>query len=64
MSDIMASEEENEMKIKAMSLAFATFAIFVLTEIVSFPTVANIALSLAIGIGGVSALFLAIRQHG
>lgn len=52
------------MKIKAMSLAFSTFALFVLTEIVSFPSVANTALSLAIWIGGVSALFLAIRQHG
>lgn len=52
------------MKIKAMPLAFGTFALFVLTEIVSFPLVANAVLSLAIGIGGVSALVLAIRQHG
>lgn len=52
------------MKIKATPLAFATFGLFVLTEIVSFPSAANAALSLAIGIGGISALVLAIRQHG
>lgn len=52
------------MKIKAMPLAFGTFALFVLTEIVSFPSVVNTVLSLAIAIGGVSALLLAIRQHG
>lgn len=52
------------MKIKAMPLAFATFGLFVLTEIVSFPSAANSVLSLTVGVGGVSALVLAIRQHG
>lgn len=52
------------MKIEAMPLAFATFGLFILTEIVSFPSVANVALSLAVGVGGASALVLAIRQHG
>ena len=52
------------MKIKAMPLAFTTFGLFILTEIVSFPSVVNTALSLAIAIGGVLALVLAIRQHG
>ena len=52
------------MKMKAMPLAFATFSLFVLTEIVSFPSVLTSAISLAIGIGGISALVLAIRQHG
>ena len=52
------------MEIKAMPLAFTTFGLFMLTEIVSFPFVAHTILSLAIGIGGVLALVLAIRQHG
>ena len=52
------------MKIKAMPLAFATFGLFVLTEIVSFPSALTPVISLAIGIGGISALVLAIRQHG
>lgn len=52
------------MKINAMPLAFATLGLFVLTEIVSFPPAVTAMLSLAVGVGGASALVLAIRQHG
>lgn len=60
----MILKEEIRMKINAMPLAFTTFGLFVLTEIVSFPPAVTAMLSLAVGVGGASALFLAIRQHG